>query len=119
MNNKLLNSIQNLNELLEHRSRFNPNDIAYIFVEEHCSDHAITYRQLHERAMAIALRLKKLTKRNDRVLLIYPPGIELITAYFGCLYAGVVCVPVYPPNNDVLVDKIQMIYLDCEPSNYR
>ena len=34
---------------------------------------------------------------GDRALLLYPPGIEFIPAFFVCLYAGVIAVPAYPP----------------------
>ncbi len=34
---------------------------------------------------------------GERALLLYPPGLEYVAAFFGCLYAGVVAVPVYPP----------------------
>jgi len=34
---------------------------------------------------------------GDRALLLYPPGLDFIDAFFGCLYAGVVAVPCYPP----------------------
>ena len=34
---------------------------------------------------------------GERALLLYPPGLDFIAAFFGCLYAGVVAVPAYPP----------------------
>lgn len=34
---------------------------------------------------------------GDRAVLLYPPGPEFILAFVGCLFAGVVPVPVYPP----------------------
>ena len=34
---------------------------------------------------------------GDRALLIYPPSLDFIPAFFGCLYAGVIAVPAYPP----------------------
>jgi acyl-CoA synthetase (AMP-forming)/AMP-acid ligase II len=34
---------------------------------------------------------------GDRALLLYPPGLEFIPAFFGCLYSGVIAVPAYPP----------------------
>ena len=36
-------------------------------------------------------------RRGERALLLYPPGLDFIAAFFGCLYAGVVAVPAYPP----------------------
>ena len=34
---------------------------------------------------------------GDRAILIYPPGAEFLPAFLGCVYAGVVAVPVFPP----------------------
>ena len=53
----------------------------------------LTYGQLHRRALAIAARLKDESKPGDRALLLYPPGLEFIYAFFGCLCAGVIAVP--------------------------
>jgi acyl-CoA synthetase (AMP-forming)/AMP-acid ligase II len=36
-------------------------------------------------------------RSGERALLLYPPGLDFIPAFFGCLYAGVVAVPAYPP----------------------
>jgi acyl-CoA synthetase (AMP-forming)/AMP-acid ligase II len=54
---------------------------------------SLTYRELHERAMAIAGDLQSSTSPGDRVLLLFPAGLDFIEAFFGCLYAGVVAVP--------------------------
>eukprot|EP00939_MAST-03C_sp_MAST-3C-sp1_P001284 g1284.t1 len=37
-------------------------------------------------------------RRGDRVLLVYPPSIDFMIAFFACLIAGIIAVPVYPPN---------------------
>ena len=49
-----------------------------------------------------------------RALLLYPPGLEFIAAFFGCLYAGVVAVPVYPPRRNRSMNRIQAIADDAE-----
>src|SRR3712207_4385484 len=46
---------------------------------------------------AIASQLQALGAAGDRALLLYPPGLDYLAAFFGCLYAGVVAVPAYPP----------------------
>src|SRR4051794_15664807 len=58
-----------------------------------------TYSQLDRSARSIAATLQAHGLRNgDRALLLYPPGLEFIAAFFGCLYAGVVAVPSFPPH---------------------
>ena len=57
----------------------------------------LTRGELDRRARALAARLQARGLAGRRALLLYPPGLEFIAAFFGCLYAGVVAVPAYPP----------------------
>ena len=59
----------------------------------------LTYNEMHERACAVAYALRKewSLKPGDRVLLVYPPGLDLLIGFYGCQYAGVTAVPYYPP----------------------
>ena len=50
---------------------------------------------------------------GERALLLYPPGLEFIVAWFGCLYAGVVAVPAYPPRRNRNMQRIEAISDDC------
>src|SRR5262245_21766011 len=59
---------------------------------------SLTCGELDRRARTIAVALRDAAARGDRVLLLYPPGLEFITGFFGCLYAGVIAVPAYPPS---------------------
>ncbi|MFD9907510.1 AMP-binding protein [Streptomyces sp. NPDC059063] len=61
-------------------------------------EESVTDGELDARARAVACALRERGLRGERVLLLHPPGIELITALFGCLYAGAVAVPAYPPD---------------------
>src|SRR5205823_4316908 len=57
----------------------------------------MTYGELDWQARAIAAQLQSCGASGERALLLYPPGLAYIAALFGCLYAGVVAVPAYPP----------------------
>ena len=57
----------------------------------------MTYGELDRRARVIAARLQLELQPGDRALLVYPPGLDFIAAFFGCLYAGVVAVPATYP----------------------
>ena len=61
------------------------------------TEHRLTYGELDRQARAIAVTLQALDTTGERALLLYPPGLAYIAAFFGCLYAGVVAVPAYPP----------------------
>ncbi|MCB9508327.1 MAG: aminotransferase class I/II-fold pyridoxal phosphate-dependent enzyme [Myxococcales bacterium] len=65
--------------------------------ETGCVERRLTFRDLDLRARAIAVRLREECRPGDRVLMLYPPGLEFVAAFYGCLYAGVIAVPAYPP----------------------
>src|SRR5919206_903896 len=90
---------QTLIELLRSRVHEQSDRLAYTFlVDEGVVEHTLTYGELDRRARAIAARLQSIVEVGDRVLLLYPPGLEYIAAFFGCLYAGAIAVPAYPPH---------------------
>jgi acyl-CoA synthetase (AMP-forming)/AMP-acid ligase II/acyl carrier protein len=76
-----------------------PDKTAYTFVEASGKEQrSYSYAELDRRARAIAARLQECTTPGDRALLVYPPGPDFMEAFWGCLYAGVIAVPVYPPD---------------------
>src|SRR4051794_20244842 len=76
----------------------------------------LTYAGLDRRARAIAAALRTSLVPGDRALLLYPPGLEFIAAFFGCLYAGVIAVPAYPPRlKDRSQARLRAIARDAEP----
>ena len=58
----------------------------------------MTFALLDQKARAIAAQLQEWNLVGQRAMLIYPHGLDFLTAFMGCLYAGVVAVPTYPPN---------------------
>jgi acyl transferase domain-containing protein/acyl-CoA synthetase (AMP-forming)/AMP-acid ligase II/acyl carrier protein len=59
----------------------------------------MTYLELDERARAIAVALRQQVSPGETVVLLFPPSLDFITAFCGCLYAGVIAVPTYPPGH--------------------
>jgi acyl-CoA synthetase (AMP-forming)/AMP-acid ligase II len=57
-----------------------------------------SYGDLDARSRAIASELVGRGAKGERVLLVYPQGLELVAALFGCYYAGAIAVPTLPPN---------------------
>ena len=91
-----------------------PRQPACVHLLDGQADHAsLTYAQLDRRARAIAARLQDMGFAGQRVLLVYPPGLDFITAFFGCLYAGCVAVPTYPPHRHRMLDRFQAIAADA------
>ncbi|MBC7812460.1 MAG: fatty acyl-AMP ligase [Burkholderiales bacterium] len=94
-----------------------PDDPAFIFVKnKSLEDQTLSYSELLLRASSIAQRLKSQgCEKGQRALLVYPSGLDYVEAFLGCLMAGVVAVPVYPPANKKHIPRILAILRDCQP----
>lgn len=89
----------NLVEVFRHRATTEPDRPAYTFLgDEDQPAETITYGMLDRRARAIAAALERTAAPRSRALLMYGPGLDYIAALGGCLYAGMVAVPAYPPD---------------------
>jgi len=75
-----------------------------------------TYGELAQGALSIGCRLRSLAAAGDRALLIFPPGLGFIRAFFGCLVAGVVAVPLSPPRRRQSVAGLRGLVANCAPS---
>lgn len=105
----------NLVELLLHRARCQPDDTAFTYLIDGENEQVrLTYRELDRQARAIGAWLESRDLAGERALLLYPAGLDFIVAFFGCLYAGVVAVPVYPPRRNRSLNRIQAIADDAE-----
>lgn len=109
--------VSTLTEILSKRARSTPERIAYTFVEnEEFKESWLSYQDLERKAKAIAAQLQQLGSPGDRVMLLYPPGLEFISAFFGCLYAGMVAIPAYPPRPNQSLVRLQSIIVDAQAS---
>lgn len=98
MENSVL-QVTNLVDLLCKRGSLHPEKLAFKFLRDGEDDVVdITYGELDRQARAVAAFLQKSQMTNKHVLLLYPSCIEYIVAFFGCLYAGTVAIPAYPPD---------------------
>src|SRR5215216_249728 len=112
--------INTVMELLRHRALNQPNQLAYSFLADRETEgERQTYADLDRRARAIGAWLQMLEAGGQRALLLYPSGLDYIAAFFGCLYAGVIAVPAYPPHPSRItrnLPRIRAIVNDCLPS---
>jgi acyl-CoA synthetase (AMP-forming)/AMP-acid ligase II len=116
--NDSLNAIAqfpNFVDLLSYRAQMQPEQCAYTFLRSGETESGVlTYRDLDHQARVIAIHLQLLAAGGERALLLYPPGLEFITAFLGCLYAGVVAVPAYPPRPNQSLSRLQTIATDAQ-----
>ncbi len=80
------------------RAHETPDRIAYTFLESDEEAVRLSYAQLDARARAVASVISDCGVGQSPVLLLYPPGLDYLVAFYACLYAGVPAVPAYPPD---------------------
>ncbi len=76
-------------------------------------------RDIDRRARALAVRLGERIPVGARALIVCPPGLDYLTAMYGCFFSGVVAVPVYPPDGAAaprLLGRLLALVEDSTPS---
>jgi acyl-CoA synthetase (AMP-forming)/AMP-acid ligase II len=63
----------------------------------------------------LAAQLREHAAPGDRALLLYPPSLEFIEVFLGCLAAGVLAVPAYPPRRNRKAERLQTIAENARP----
>ena len=107
----------NLIHMLRRQAEKRPDHPAFIhLLDGHSNQAILKYSQLDQRARAIAAQLQNMGFAGQRVLLVYPPGLDFITAFFGCLFANCVAVPTYPPHRHRMLTRFHAIAADAEAS---
>ena len=107
--------LSTLVDLLRYRAKQHPDQVAFTFLLDGESEEIhLKYGELEQQAQAIAAQLQLLGMSGERALLLYPPGLEFIAAFCGCLYAGVVAVPAYPPRHNHSLSRLQAVVEDAQ-----
>lgn len=103
--------------LLQLRAAQKAEATAYTFLADGEIDRpsCLTFAELDRRARTIAARLQVMAESGRRALLLYPPGLNYIEAFFGCLYAGIVAIPAYPPSCQHLA-RLMAVIADAAPT---
>jgi amino acid adenylation domain-containing protein len=105
-----------IGEVLSERARETPSRLAFRFLLDGEGEEAVlTVGELDRRARAVAAGLRAAgAVDGDRVLLLHSPSLEYVVGFFGCLYAGLVAVPAYPPSSRSMA-RLQSIAEDARP----
>lgn len=101
-------------DVLRFRAADQPESLAYVFLSNDGAEQGISFSELDRRARSIAAKLQHRHDIGNRALLLYPPGIEYIQTFFGCLYAGVLPIPAYPPRANRHLARLQSIVEDAQ-----
>jgi acyl-CoA synthetase (AMP-forming)/AMP-acid ligase II len=102
------------------RADIAPDRPAYTYLTgREAEERTLTWHDVDTRARALAVWLGQLSARGERIVLLFPTGLEFVTAFFGCLYAGAVAVPAYPLDPLRLARtsaRLRLMLDDCRPS---
>lgn len=111
------NKFSNLNQLLLWQTEHNPDHLALTFLQNGEKEEVNwTYQELAHRAWSIAALLQSSSSAGQPVLLLYPPGPDFIAAFWGCLAAGAIAVPVYPPRSNRNLLRLKAVIHDSQAS---
>src|SRR5438046_10296319 len=107
-------------DYLEQWAAVQPNKCVCSFLDASGEEKAsYTYVNFSNRTRTLAGYLSQQggLKYGDRVLLVYPPGLEVIVAFYACVRVGVIPVPVPPPataNFDLVIARLVFVAQDCQ-----
>jgi len=107
----------NLVQMLRRRVQELGEKTVYTYLNDGESQESrLTYCELERRALAIAAYLQSQLFPGERVLLLYPPGMDFPAAFFGCLCAGMVAVPINLPSSNRFLASLEATVSDARPT---
>lgn len=105
---------RSLIDLIRHHGERRPDKTSFVFLEDGEKESSVlTFGQLEQRVRAVAAQLQELGATDQRALLLYPPGLDFIIAFLGCVYARVTAVPAYPPRNNQNLTRLRTVIEDA------
>lgn len=112
-----LSAVDDFATLLAQRAAASPERVALLFLGDgETESERETFASLDRKARAIAASLRTRATAGDRILLLFGPGLDFVSAFFGCLYAGMIAVPVHLPRRNQPLDKLEAIAANAHPA---
>lgn len=104
-----------LDARLRHYARTR-GDATALIVEHADGTLSLTYAELDAAARGLAAVLRARLSPGARALLMLDNDQHYAVAFFGCLYAGMIAVPAFPPDpaREQELRRLQVIARDCE-----
>ena len=102
---------------MEARASESPNLDAFVwYSDELALESSITYGELQQRSLSLAVQLQQRYQTGDRAVLVFPHGVDFIVAFIGCLQAGLIGVPICPPRRRRPDSRVASIVENAEPA---
>jgi acyl-CoA synthetase (AMP-forming)/AMP-acid ligase II len=109
-------AFNSLVDLITRRAVEQHDERGYVFLSDKGDEEAaLTFGELHRRAMAVAAHLRENGSPGERALLLFGPGLDFIIAYFGCVLAGVIAVPMMLPRRNSSLGSSASIVANASP----
>ena len=102
--------------ILDHWASRRGDQTAYLFTDAESVDQRLSYRELWDEVRGLAgyMQGRCGIRPGDRVLLLYPPGLEFVVGFFACHAAGAIAVPAFPPRRNRKASRIRSIVVDAD-----
>src|SRR5260370_2793 len=109
-----MTSLRTVTDLLDMRASAHPDRTAFTFLSgSPAAPTHLSFSSLAREARRIAYALAPLKVYRRSVLLLYPPGLEYLLAFFCCLYAGSIAVPFFPPRSNRKLLRLEAVLKDA------
>ncbi len=109
-------SCETLADVLRFWASVQPNATAYVYASGG-RERKLSFGQLYQRSQKIARELAKRYEPGSRAMLLFPLGLEFVEAFFACLYAGVVAVPMQPGTGKSAVARWRAVWRNCRATS--
>lgn len=104
----------NIIAVLRARAADTPDRVVFSFLRDGMTvSESVTFGDLDRRARETAAWLQARFPPGARALLLHPPGIDFIVAFFGCAYAGMIAIPAYPPRGREIDPRLRAMASDA------
>ncbi|MGV3484735.1 MAG: aminotransferase class I/II-fold pyridoxal phosphate-dependent enzyme, partial [Planctomycetaceae bacterium] len=87
---------------------------AYAFTDGETTQASLTYRELWDEVRGLAGAMQSQIEPGQRILLLYPPGLDFVVGLFACHALGAIAVPAFPPRRNRKASRIRSIVTDAD-----
>ena len=100
--------------VVRHWAKLTPSRIAYAFTDGDTITASLTYAQLWDEVRGLAGAMQPRVEPGQRILLLYPPGLDFVVGLFACHALGAIAVPAFPPRRNRKATRIRSIVSDAD-----